>query len=167
MAITNAQNQKFLSRSKTTNKKPVFLHFSELVVITLFVASVTGCIPESTPTQAIYPTSMEHCFPDSVFTAEDMRARVDCHSDDYKIEIDDDTVVLFAFPDPVIDWVGPIFIIHIPSVSDVVLDTDGSIFYEVYNSPEGQNAIQKVLHNKEFMASILERAKDIEGNSQP
>jgi hypothetical protein len=76
-------------------------------------------------------------------------------------------VVLFAFPDPVIDWVGPIFIIHIPSVSDVVVNTDGSIFYEVYNSSEGKDAIQSVLNNQELMASILERAKEIESRSQP
>jgi hypothetical protein len=99
-----------------------------------------------------------------VFTAEDMRARVDCHPDDYKIEIDNDTVVLLAFPDPLLDWVGHIFIMHLPSVSEVVLETDGSIFFEDYKSSEGQDAITKVLNDPELIASILDRAKEIEIN---
>jgi hypothetical protein len=81
---------------------------------------IIGCTPQTTPTEVVYPTSMASCFPDSVFTAEDMRARVACHSADYKMEITEDTVVLFAFPDPFLDWSGPIFIIHISSVSEVV-----------------------------------------------
>jgi len=107
-------------------------------------------------------SSIADCWPDSVFTAEDMRARVDCHPDDYKLNIDEDTVVLFAFPDSLIDWVGPIFIIHVPSVSEAVLNTDGSIFSMDYNSSEGQIAIERVLNNPELMSNILERAKEIE-----
>ena len=105
-----------------------------------------------------------YCFPGSVFTTEDMRARVDCHPKDYKIEITKDTVVLFAFPGPV-DWIGPIFVIHVPSVSEVVLRADGSIFFEDYKSPEARKAIENVLNNPELMASILKRAKQIEERS--
>jgi hypothetical protein len=67
-----------------------FFRFSIFPVKTLFVVSIilAGCIPStSTPTESIYPTSMAHCLPDSVFTAEDMRARVGCHPDNYKLEI--------------------------------------------------------------------------------
>src|SRR3990172_2510762 len=103
-----------------------------------------------------------YCFPDSVFTTEDMRARVDCHPKDYKLEITKDTVVLFAFPNPLLDWVGPIFVIHVPSVSEVVLNADGSIFFAGYNSSEARRAIEDVLNNPELMASILKRAKQIE-----
>lgn len=107
-----------------------------------------------------------YCFPDSVFTTQDMRARVDCHPKDYKLEITRDTVVLFAFPSPV-DWVGPIFVIHVPSVSEVVLSADGSIRFEGYKSSEGWSAIEDVLNNPELMASILERAKEIEERREP
>ena len=103
-----------------------------------------------------------YCFPDSVFTTEDMRARVDCHPKEYKLEITKDTVVLFAFPGPMLDWVGPIFVIHVPSVSEVVLSADGSIFFADYKSPEARSAIENVLNNPELMASILKRAKQIE-----
>ncbi|HSL44263.1 MAG TPA: hypothetical protein VK897_12575 [Anaerolineales bacterium] len=131
----------------------------------IFVAGMIGCTVAPAPTQVISPTSMASCFPDSVFTADDMRARVDCHPDDYKMEIDRDTVVLFAFPDPLLDWAGPIFIIHIPSVSEVVLNTDGSISFESYKSSEGQTAIEQVLNHPELMTSILERAKAIESKN--
>jgi hypothetical protein len=102
-----------------------------------------------------------YCYPETVFTAEDLRARVNCHPNKYKIEINRDTVVLFAFRSSV-DWVGPIFVIHVPSVSEVVLVTDGSIRFESYKSPEGRSAIEDVLNDPELMASILERAKEIE-----
>lgn len=102
-----------------------------------------------------------YCYPDTVFTAEDLCARVDCHPNKYKIEINRDTVVLFAYPSSV-DWVGPIFVIHVPSLSEVVLVTDGSIRFESYESSEGRKAIEDVLNNPELMASILERAKEIE-----
>src|SRR3972149_5224589 len=102
-----------------------------------------------------------YCYPETVFTAEDLRARVNCHPDKYKIEINTDTVVLFAYPSS-IDWVGPIFVIHVPSISEVVLVTDGSIRFESYKSSEGRRAIKEVLNNPELMSNILERAKEIE-----
>jgi len=112
-----------------------------------------------------------YCFPDSVFTTHDNRARVDCHPKDFKLEITKDTVVLFAFPVRLslthIDWVGPIFVIHVPSLSEVVLSTDGSIRFEGYKSSEGRGAIEDVLNNPELMASILERAKEIEERREP
>jgi hypothetical protein len=146
-------NKIFLLRSKTINTHSIFLRFSGLVGGILFVVFVIGCIPKSTPAR--------NCFPTSVFTTEDMRARVDCHPDDYKMEITKDTVVLFAFPDPVIDWASSIFIIHIPSVSEVTLNTDGSIFSEDYKSLGGRNAIENVLDNRELITRILERSKEI------
>lgn len=125
-----------------------------LIILLPAVLSMIGC---STP----QPSIDYACFPNSVFTAEDMRARVNCHPKDYKLEISKDTIVLFAFPAPTIDWVGPIFIIHVPSVSEVVVNTDGSIFHEAYGSPEGRTAIQSVLNDSELMARILKRASEI------
>ncbi|HEX5807224.1 MAG TPA: hypothetical protein VFY25_01055 [Anaerolineales bacterium] len=132
-----------------------------LAVMTLLSMAAIGCTPPSTPTQTSFATSIGSCFPASVFTQEDMSARVQCHPDQYKIEVDNDTVVLFAFPDPIIDWVGPVFIIHIPSVSEVVLSSEGSILFDDYKSPEGRSAIENVLENQELMSRILEQAKEI------
>jgi hypothetical protein len=89
-----------------------------------------------------------------------MRARVECHPDDYKMEISKDTVVLFAFPNPIMDWVGPIFVIHIPSVSEVVLDTDGSTVFEEYKTSGGRESIEDVLNNQVLLERILQRARE-------
>ena len=108
-----------------------------------------------------------NCFPASVFTEEDMRARVDCHPNEYKLEISNDTVVLLAYPDPIMDWVGPVFIIHIPSVSEAVIKTDGSILFREYKTSIGQKIIEDVLNDQELRDRILNRAREIEQNTQP
>lgn len=101
------------------------------------------------------------CFLQSVFTAEAMQKRVSCHPSDYKMLLSDDTSVLFAFPDSHMDWIGPIFVIHVPSVSEAILKTDGSIFQHSYKTPEGQAAIEKVLNNASLMAQVIARAQEI------
>ncbi len=132
-------------------------NMNKIVPLTIMLAAVLAVMGCTTP-----PPSIDRsCFPQSVFTAEDMRARVDCHPANYKLEISRDTVVLFAFPDPVIDWVGPIFIIHVPSVSEVVVNTDGSIIHAGYGSPEGRAAIESVLNDPALMAKIIQRAAEI------
>lgn len=143
------------------NKSSIILHSIQFVLVILGITLIIGCTSKPTPTQAFVFTSITSCLPETVFTAEDMQARVDCQPDDYKIEINKDTVISFAFSDPVMDWIGPIFITHIPSVSETVLNTDGSIFYEDYKSLEGENAIKAVLNNLELMDEILKRAKEI------
>ena len=80
-----------------------------------------------------------------------------------KIEINTETAILFAYPDPILDWVGPIFIIHIPSVSETVLNVDGTIIYEDYKTAAGQAAIEQVLNSPPQMSRILERVLETEG----
>jgi hypothetical protein len=126
----------------------------------VLVTAVACTTPDSPPTAEPAPTN---CFPDAVFTPADMQARVDCHPAEYKMEIDGETAVLFAYPDPILDWVGPIFIIHIPSVSETVLNVDGSIIYEDYKSESGQAAIAQVLNSPPQMERILERVIETEG----
>ncbi len=137
-----------------------------LLIVILCSSIVTGCTAGSTsqqairsiPSQVVQTTPQAPC-PQSVFTPADMRARVDCHPDEYKIEVDENTVVLFAYPGPMLDWVGPIFILHIPSVSEVVLGSEGQVIFEGYKSPEGQTSIENVLTNPDLMARILEQAQ--------
>lgn len=161
--VTNLKNQRlrFSSLLNFADKRMISAWVRKVVVAIVIGFSVVGCVSKATPTEIVSPTSITSCFPDTVFTAEDMRARVDCHPDDYKIEMNDDTVVLFAFPDPLLDWVGPIFIIHIPSVSEVVLDTEGNILFDGYKSSAGRQAIENVLNDPKTITSILERAKEI------
>jgi len=130
------------------------------LAMAVVLVSISACAPEPTPTETAYPTSMAPCFPKSVFTADELQARVACHPEDTRIEITPDTVVLFAFPDPLLDWAGPIFIVHIPSVSEVVLDIEGTLMAENYNSSEGRDAIAAVLNDQDLIAQILERAQE-------
>jgi len=127
------------------------------------VALISACALEPTPAETAYPTSLASCFPKSVLTADEMRARVACHPEDTRLEITPDTVVLFVFPDPLWDWVGPVFIVHIPSVSESVLDTEGTVIAENYNSSEGRDAIAAVLNDQNLMARILEWAQESGG----
>jgi len=154
--------RKSFSHFKFPNKCVLSRHAGKRITVLLSLILLIACTPESTPAPDVYPTSMASCFPDAVFSEADMRARVACHSAAYKMEITEETVVLFAFPDPFLDWSGPIFVIHIPSVSEVVLGTDGSLLFEGYKSTEGQNAIENVLNDQELMNRILERAREIE-----
>ena len=144
-------------------RSPLIKTLAAILLITITV----GCMSESTVLPTVGPSSTQNCFPASVFTEEDMRARVDCHPNEYKMEISKDTVVLFAFPDPIMDWAGSVFVVHIPSVSEAVLKTDGSILFEEYKTSTGQKAIEDVLNNQERLDRILERAREIEQNTQP
>jgi hypothetical protein len=148
-----------LWRSKFARKHSGFSLGSLFLALTVCASSITGCTAGSTPTPEVYPTAIGSCFPASVFTAEQMRARVDCHPSDYKLEIDENNVVLFAFPDSLRDWVGPIFVIHVPSVSEAVLSRDGNILFESYKSSEGRAVIERVLNSSELMSRILEQAR--------
>ncbi len=150
----------FHFNSRAEHRK--FSRVSLFLKLLVFAGSITACVMGTTSTPTIVSTPITDCFPSSVFTAADMQARVDCHPNDYKLTISKDTVVLFAFPSPILDWIGPIFIIHIPSVSEVVVKTDGSLFIKDYKSPEGQAAIERVLNNSEVMTRILERARKIQ-----
>lgn len=108
------------------------------------------------------------CFPATVFTAQAMQQRVDCHPDAYKIMITPETTVLFAFPDSHMDWAGPVFIVHIPSVSEAILKTDGTLFQHAYTSDEARLAIEAVLNDPARMAQIRARAAAImAGNPAP
>jgi hypothetical protein len=147
------------------NRRTAFLHSSGLAI--LLTLAVTGCALQPAFRGSAAPTAIASCFPDSVFTAEEMRLRIDCHPDDYKLKIDRDTFVLFAFLDPILDWAGPIFFIHVPSVSEVVVDSEGSVFFENFKSVPGRNAIENVLNNRPLMDRILERAREIKESNPP
>ncbi len=123
---------------------------------------IYGCSVASPANPPVEPTSLGDCLGRPVFTAVDMRRAVDCHPNDYKLWINTDTAVLFAFPWPTIDWAGPIFIDHIPSVSQAVVNIDGSLILEDYKSPEGRAAIEAVMNNPGLMSDILARALKIQ-----
>lgn len=128
-------------------------------VVSLSILAILGLImwwnlPRPNPTWKCPP-------PESVFSAEEMRQRVTCHPDAYKILVEDDVAVLFAFPAGTIDWAGSAFVIHIPSVSEVVLDSQSQIIFTDYKSDLAQVEIEEVLQNPELMAQIDERLAEL------
>lgn len=129
--------------------------------------SLIACNAASTPATGISATATGNCFPASVHTSREMQARVDCHPSEYKLPISKDTVILFAFPGPIVDWVGPVFIIHVPSASEAVVDYDGRLLVRGYTTSEGQTAIEAVLDDSALMARVLERAKEIKKELNP
>lgn len=92
----------------------------------------------------------------SVNTSDDLRAQFENWPDDYKIRVDEDVVILFAYPAPAVDWVGPVFVEHIPSFSSVTIDFDGCVMDERYGSPEGEAKIKAVLTDEVWPATIRE-----------
>ena len=147
-----------MKRSKA-RKWPLFFKFL-LVGLGLWLTAVACTTPAPTDTPTV---KSPNCPPTAVFSPADMQARVDCHPTEYKIEMDAETFVLFAYPDSILDFVGPIFIVHVPSVSEAVLNVDGSIIYEDYKSQPGQEAIERVLNSPPQMERILERVIETEG----
>lgn len=114
--------------------------------------------PLSTETS---PTPTAAPVPIGVFTAEDMQRRVDTHPEEYKEIINSDVAILYAYPAPTIDWEGPIFLIHIPSVSSVTLDLNGEVFSTNYNSPEAEEALGELLADEPLIERVVKRAQEI------
>ena len=132
-----------------------------LLLVSFLLLVMAGCAATQSPA---LPASLTPApLPDSVFTSKDMQRRVEQHPAEYKLIIDQDTAVLFAYPHPIGDWVGPIFVVHIPSVSEVVLDWDGKLAFEQYGSDAGRKSIGQVLANTELVQRAQTRASEIWG----
>ncbi|MFO7684360.1 MAG: hypothetical protein R6X34_30385 [Chloroflexota bacterium] len=61
-----------------------------------------------------------------VHTSSDVQRHFDEWPSDHKQRLADDMVVVFTYPHPIADWVGGAVIYHVPSVSAVILDFNGS-----------------------------------------
>lgn len=136
--------------------------------------------PGDTPSEPTPKVDVATPFPifAAVRTAEDMRAQFDSWPDEYKMRIDQDTVVLLAFPSPIIDWAWEASIRHIPSVSSAGIHrpwtvrntSDGSRWKEEcgeivlsqevcierhYEGENGKARLEAALADPEIMAKIL------------
>jgi len=98
---------------------------------------------------------------------EDMRRQYKRHPAEHKFAIDDDLVVMFAYPDANIRWTGMVFIHHFPSVSEVVLDYDGNRIYEQVSSPEAQLRMDDLLNDNAFVDDLQIQLSEIWDLSNP
>ncbi len=89
-------------------------------------------------------------------TPKDVLRQFENHPDLYKFNLDDDWVVMYAYPDPApeIRWTGMVFIHHIPSVSEVVLDYDGNVIHEQIASADIKAGIESFLNDPTFIEDL-------------
>jgi hypothetical protein len=129
---------------------------------TWLVDEIEGVAPASMPTPTPAPSVR------GIHTPEDMQWQYDEWPEEFKFAVDPEgeVVVLFAYPDPLMDWVGPVFVQHIPSFSSVTLGYGGEIVHEHYGSEEGRARLRAVLDDAALMARIRQRVDEIWGESQ-
>lgn len=94
-------------------------------------------------------------------TSEDMRRQYERHPDEHKYSIEDDLVVMFAYPDVNIRWTGMVFIHHFPSVSEIALDYDGNRIHEQVLSPEARRRFDELLNDKAFVTGLQSQMSEI------
>lgn len=94
-------------------------------------------------------------------TPEDMQRQYKRHPDEHKFSIDDDLVVMFAYPDSNIRWTGMVFIHHFPSVSEIALDYDGNRLHEQISSPEARLRLDDLLNDKAFVDNLQSQMSKI------
>jgi hypothetical protein len=100
-------------------------------------------------------------------TSEKMLRQYELHPEAYKFAIEDDLVVMLAYPDSDIRWIGMIFIHHIPSVSETVLDYDGNIIYEQVRSAQVQTQVESYLNDSALVARLKNQMDEIWGLDEP
>jgi len=123
--------------------------------------------PTLTPTKTdtLSPMATIH----GTYSPEYFRSRYESWPEGYKIAVNQDVAVLFAYPAPLADWVEFAFIHHIPSGSSVALGRPGGwsqgtpetsfgdtvIVQRHYNSNAGRQALESVLADEQLMRRIL------------
>lgn len=122
----------------------------------LFVGITDFLMPASKAIDSRYQSVIN-----GIDTPKEMQRQYARHPAEYKFALDDDLVVLFAYPDERIRWMGMVFIHHIPSLSEVALDFDGNEIYEQVTSPEVQVRFDAYLNDSAFIEELQNRMSQI------
>ena len=110
-----------------------------------------------------------------------MLAHLSRYPEDYLCYVDEEVVVRFAYPSPMIDWAGFAFITHVPSVSSVTLRwpyaiilADGTIEREPgellhgeelliqkrYQSERAREKLEAILTDEDLMQRIFDSPQE-------
>jgi len=146
-------------------RRRLCLHVLGMLVLARAVAACARQAPGGAV--ALAPSATPAPSVRGIYTPEDMHWQYDQWPEELKFAVDPEgeVVVLFAYPDPLIDWVGRVFINHIPSFSSVTLGYGGEIAHEHYGSEEGRARLQTVLDDAALMARIRQRVDAIWGEA--
>ena len=102
--------------------------------------------------------------PTPVNTAEGLRARMEARKNHNKLVVDEDLVAWYIPCEPsAASWVAPIIVHHLPSMSSVHLNNDGSLKTSPgprYGSDEGRERLAAVLADDALMARIVGKWND-------
>ncbi|MFQ5872357.1 MAG: hypothetical protein ACE5JL_00950 [Dehalococcoidia bacterium] len=91
---------------------------------------------------------------EGIHTPEQMRAYMEGWPEEYKLVIDRDVVVAFAIPESAAEWRGAAFINHIPSMSQVIIDWDGSVKVRDYKNDQGGTRLEEILADQALLQRI-------------
>ncbi len=141
-----------------------------LVLAVLFIPYPYSWFFEDQEVQSAKLTSMVLRYMseiNGIETPKDMQRQYKNHPDAYKFAIDDELVVMFAYPAPNIQWTGLVFIHHFPSVSEVILDYDGNKLHEQVSSPEAQLRMDDLLKDEVFFTKLQIQMSEIWGLNDP
>jgi hypothetical protein len=112
--------------------------------------------PESSTIDSRYMAEIN-----GIETPKDMERQYNRHPEAFKFAIDDEWVVMFAYPDPEIRWTGMVFIHNFPSLSEFVLDFDGNAIFEQVTSPEVRVHVDGLLNNTTFVEQLQNQMSEI------
>jgi hypothetical protein len=94
-------------------------------------------------------------------TPKDMERQYNRHPEAFKFTINDEWVVMFAYPDPQIRWIAMVFIHNIPSVSEFALDFEGNVIFEQVASPEFRVYVDGLLNDITFVEQLQNQMSEI------
>lgn len=91
-------------------------------------------------------------------TPDDIQAKFDGSPEEHRIKVNNDVFILFAYENGFTNWIAPVFIYHIPSITQVLLDYDGNVISDKnVNGAEARAAVDAVLADEKLMAEIARR----------
>ena len=123
--------------------------------------------PDASPTPPPHtPTAVVSAEPRPVATVsgtespETVGIRPEHFPEEHRWQVSDSVVALFAYQNGLTDWGAAAFVMHVPSLSVVMIGWDGAISREVVFGDEARAALDAVLLNEELMAGIVARINE-------
>lgn len=145
-------------RNKQSGLEPVGDFVLRIIEVAQAAGKEAGLVlidPDPTPTPGPFPDALLS----GVHTVEQMQRQIDTWPEDYKIIVNEDVAILFAYPSPHLDWAGPVSIKYIPCVCSLVINHEGDVIFDGVKGAEAKAAISAVLADEDLMAQIAQSGR--------